>query len=62
MKRPIERRVFPAGKDAKGRAYDELRWSRFKHISPTEMFTVVSDHVFPFLRTLGGDNSPTRIT
>lgn len=57
LKKPIERRVFPTGKDPKKRAYDDLRWSRFKHFAPAEMFTVVSEHVFPFLRTLGSDNS-----
>ena len=53
----MERRVFPEGKDAKGRPYEDLRWSRFKHFAPGEMFTVVGEHVFPFLRTLGGDDS-----
>ena len=53
----MERRVFPEGKDAKGRPYDDLRWSRFKHFAPAEMYTVVGEHVFPFLRTLGGDDS-----
>ncbi len=57
LKRPMERRIFPEGKDPKGRPYEELRWSRFKNSSPAEMFTVVSEHVFPFLRTLGGDDS-----
>jgi type I restriction enzyme M protein len=56
-KLPAERRVFPAGKDPKKRPYEDLRWSRFKHFPPAEMFAVVSDHVFPFLRTLGGDDS-----
>lgn len=49
----IERRFYPEGKDPKGRDYKDLRWSRFKHMSPAEMFDVVSEHVFPFLRTLG---------
>jgi type I restriction enzyme M protein len=53
LKQPIERRVFPKGKDPKRRAYDDLRWSRFKHFAPSDMYTVVGDHVFPFLRTLG---------
>ena len=57
LKQPIERRIFPKGADAKGRSYDDLRWSRFKHLAPAEMFTVVAEHVFPYLRTLGGDNS-----
>lgn len=57
LKEPIARRVFPKGKDPKGRKYDELRWSRFKNLSPGDMFEVVEQHVFPFLRTLGGDDS-----
>src|SRR2546422_9873335 len=57
FKKPMERRVFPEGKDRKGRPYENLRWSRFKHLAPAEMYTVVGEHVFPFLRTLGGDDS-----
>jgi type I restriction enzyme M protein len=57
LKKPIERRVFPSGKDPKKRPYDDLRWSRFKHFAAAEMFKVVGEHVFPFLRTLGGDDS-----
>jgi type I restriction enzyme M protein len=57
LKQPIERRVLPKGKDPKGRPYEELRWSRFKHVAPAEMYTIVGEHVFPFLRTLGGDQS-----
>jgi type I restriction enzyme M protein len=53
----LERRVFPSGDDPKGRAYEDFRWSRFKHFEAKEMFAVVNDHVFPFLRTLGGDDS-----
>jgi type I restriction enzyme M protein len=57
LKEPMARRVFPAGKDSKGRPFEDLRWSRFKHLAPAEMYTVVGEHVFPFLRTLGGDDS-----
>jgi type I restriction enzyme M protein len=57
LKKPIENRIFPAGKDPRKRSYDDLRWSRFKNMAPAEMFKVVGEHVFPFLRTLGGDNS-----
>jgi type I restriction enzyme M protein len=57
LKRPMERRTFPEGVDPKGRDYDALRWSRLKNFAPAEMFTVVGDHVFPFLRTLGGEGS-----
>lgn len=49
--------VFPGGNDSKGRPYEHYRWSVFKNLSPGEMFTVVGEHVFPFLRTLGGDGS-----
>lgn len=47
---PLERRIFPKGKD-------ELRWSRFKNSKPEEMYAIVSEQVFPFLRTLGGEDS-----
>src|ERR1035437_2767485 len=57
LKKPMERRVFPEGKDPKGRPYEDCRWSRFKHFEAKEMFAIVNDHVFPFLRTLGGDDS-----
>ena len=60
----MERRIFPEGKDAKGRDFNDLRWSRFKNYAPAEMYTVVGEHVFPFLRTglvgtsgAGGDGS-----
>lgn len=55
-KKPVEL-VFKPGKDPKGRPYEDLRWSRLKNLPPGEMFTVVGEHVFPFLRTLGGDGS-----
>ncbi|HBA89662.1 MAG TPA: DNA methyltransferase [Geobacter sp.] len=60
LKRPMGRRIFPEGDDDHPRTprpYDDLRWSRFKHFAPKEMFSVVGEHVFPFLRTLGGDDS-----
>ena len=62
LKKPTERRVFPEGLDAKDRPYEDFRWSRFKHFAPAEMFTVVGEHVFPYLRTdlaqqLGGADS-----
>jgi type I restriction enzyme M protein len=55
--RPLARTIFPAGADAKGRAYADCRWSRLQHFAPAEMYEVVSEHIFPFLRTLGGDGS-----
>jgi type I restriction enzyme M protein len=52
----IEREIFPAGKDARGCDFADMRWSRLKNQSPDRMFTIVSDHVFPFLREMGGAN------
>jgi type I restriction enzyme M protein len=57
LKRPMDRRVFPKGNDSKRRPYEDLRWSRFKNFAPAEMYTVIAEHAFPFLRTLGGDDS-----
>lgn len=56
-RRPLERRIFPVGDDPRGRSYQECRWARFREMAPAEMFTVLGEHVFPFLRTLGGDGS-----
>jgi type I restriction enzyme M protein len=54
----VERHIFPEGQDSKGRLYADFRWSRFKGFgSPDELYKVVSEHVFPFLRNLGGDGS-----
>src|ERR1700712_4455182 len=44
LKKPIARRVFPEGKDTRGRPYEDFRWSHFKNFEPKEMFTVVSEH------------------
>lgn len=57
LKKPIDRRIFPTGADPKGRPYEDLRWSRFKHFAPGDMYAVIGEHAFPFLRTLGGDVS-----
>jgi len=54
---PMRRTIFPAGDDERGRPYQDLRWGRFKHIAPAEMYEVVAEHVFPFLRTMGGEGS-----
>ena len=57
LKKPIERRIFPEGKDDKGLPYEEYRWKRFKNAEPGQMFERISSHIFPFLRTLGADGS-----
>ena len=53
----MERTIFPAGVDSKGCKYEDMRWGRLKNMAPQEMFNVVSEHVFPFLRDVGGDSS-----
>lgn len=53
----MERRIFPEGNDDKGRAYEDMRWSRFKNFEAREMMEVVDEHVFPFLRHLGEEGS-----
>lgn len=47
---PIEGAVFLPGQQ-------ELRWSQFKNADPAVMFKIVSEQLFPFLRTLGGDDT-----
>ncbi len=58
--KPMAQRIFPEGCDGEkgaGRPYEDLRWSHFKNFAPAEMYTVVDKHVFPFLKTIGGDGS-----
>lgn len=61
LKRPIERRIFPEGKDSIGKggdvAYEDMRWSRLKNRDPTTMFAIVSEHVFPSLRTMAEEGT-----
>src|SRR3984885_5502826 len=54
---PIDSPIFSPGNDGEGRPYAELRWSRFKDRDPAEMFAVVGERVFTFLRQIGGDQS-----
>jgi type I restriction-modification system DNA methylase subunit len=48
---------FPKGKDSKKRSYQDYRWKNFKNLEPRDMYTVISEHVFPWLRTLGGNGT-----
>jgi len=47
---PLERRIFPEGNDPRGEPYETLRWKNFKGLEPREMFRIVDEHVFPFIR------------
>lgn len=51
LKKPMAARIFPEGRDERGRPFEDLRWSRFRNFAPAEMYAVVGEHVFPFLRT-----------
>ena len=58
--------IFPDGKDGigkgQGRDYADLRWSRFKHFAPADMYAVVGEHVFPSCERSAAMTPPTRIT
>jgi type I restriction enzyme M protein len=56
-KKPMQKRFFPQGKDGKKRPYQDFRWRHFRDFEAREMYTVISEHVFPWLRTLGGDKT-----
>lgn len=57
LKRPMERLIFPEGSDPKGTPYDNFRWSKFKNLEARQMFDTIAEHVFPWLRTMGGEGS-----
>ena len=53
---PIENPIFEDGANPatdSGRSSQDLRWSRFRDFAPEEMYNVVKDEVFPFIKTLG---------
>jgi type I restriction enzyme M protein len=52
----MKKAMVEAGKP---RSKQELRWSKFKRITPTDkMLEHVRYNVFPFIKTLNGDTSP----
>ena len=63
LKRTIENPIFPEGKNPDsrmGRTFEMLRWSKFKEFGdPKEMYDVVADEVFPFIKTLNGNAEST---
>ena len=48
--RPISGNPFPVDRE-------ELRWSVLKGRAPAEMFEIVDEQVFPFIKTMGDDDS-----
>ncbi len=59
LNQPIDRRIFPEGEDdhRNPRPFDDYRWSRSKNFEARDMFALIAERIFPFLRTLGGDGS-----
>jgi type I restriction enzyme M protein len=55
--KPMERAVFPKGKDKLRTPYEQYRWSRFKNMEAREMFALIDEHIFPWLRNLGGNGT-----
>lgn len=58
--RDIENPIFPAGinPDSKReRSYDNLRWSKFKNLDANTMYEMVSEVVFPFIKSMGDADS-----
>ncbi len=39
--------------------YSELRWSNFKHKAPPQMFDLVRNYVFPFIKLANGESKET---
>jgi hypothetical protein len=62
LKKPMERRVFPEGKDPKGRPYDDLRWSRFKHFAPARCTPSSASTSSPSCARWAATTPPTRTT
>jgi type I restriction enzyme M protein len=56
-----ERRANRTGRPIENPVYNDdtqiLRWSRFANEAPENMLTIVRDGVFPWLRTLGGEDT-----
>lgn len=60
LRRSIESPIFPKGtnpESKESRAYEALRWSKFKNNDANTMFEIVSDEVFPFIKAMGDADS-----
>ena len=51
LNRPIENPVFD-----ETQKQQNMRWSKFKDFAPSEMYKVVQEDVFPFIKNMGGEN------
>ena len=56
-----ERKALLTGQAVENPIFDEtprqqnMRWSRFKDFQPAEMFKIMQEDIFPFIKTLGGE-------
>jgi type I restriction enzyme M protein len=53
----IEDSIYPEGNAPTGVPYAHLRWSYFKDQAPSTAYDLMANHVFPFLRAMGGEGS-----
>jgi len=51
LNRPIENPVFDETPKQQN-----MRWSKFKDFAPSEMYKIVQEDVFPFIKNMGGEN------
>lgn len=51
LNRPIENPIFAEDEESQN-----MRWSKFKDFAPSEMFKIVQEKVFPFIKNMGGEN------
>lgn len=51
LNRPIENPVFDETPKQQN-----MRWSKFKDFAPSEMYKVVQEDIFPFIKNMGGEN------
>ena len=56
-KAEIDDPIFPSGNDDRGRPYATCAGRASRTASRREMFAIVGERVFPFLRELGGEGS-----
>jgi type I restriction enzyme M protein len=59
LRQPIENPIFPTGlyPSTPPVTYDDLRWSRFKNLEPRAMYERITGAVFPFVKSLGPEQS-----
>ena len=57
-----EKKALRTGKPIENPIFDEtpkqqnMRWSKFKDFAPNEMYKIVQEDVFPFIKNMGGEN------